>query len=103
MMLMTKEIKKALPPLYSTEGTYPVKPVAVKFFTPWTNWTWYVFEGEEIEDGDFMFFGMVEGNFTEAGNFTLSQLEEINGPFGLKVERDRGFTGDYDMKSKKVA
>jgi len=43
MQLMTEEIKKTLPQLYSTEQEKD--PIArVKFFTPWTNWTWYATE-----------------------------------------------------------
>ena len=92
MMLLTKEIKKALPPLYSSEEKKPEEmPIVVKFFTPWSNWTWYAVEGEEKEGGDWLFYGLVDGFCKELGYFTLSQLEELRGPFGLKVERDRGF------------
>jgi hypothetical protein len=34
------------------------------------------------------FFGYVEGDYRELGYFSLSELEKIRGPLGLKVERD---------------
>ena len=106
MKLMTKEIEKMLPALYATEETQPEladKKIIVKFFTPWTNWTWFVFEGEKRADGDFEFFGMVHGQEKEAGYFTLNQLAEVRGPGGLKIERDchldAGITyGEYCKK-----
>ncbi len=90
MKLLTAEIRKALPPVYSTdELPLEEKIVICKFFTPDANWTWYVFEGEETDDGDFEFFGMVHGNEKELGYFRLSQIEEIRGRLRLPVERDR--------------
>ena len=92
MMLLTKEVREKLPKLYATEEVkLEDKVVEVKFFTPWTNWTWYAVEGEEQEDGDWIFFGLVDGQELEWGNFSLRELESLKGPFGLKVERDRGF------------
>jgi hypothetical protein len=60
----------------------------VKFFTPDGNWTWYPteFDGEDI------FFGLVSGNVLELGYFTLSELEDARGLFGLPIERDLHYT-----------
>jgi hypothetical protein len=63
----------------------------IKFFTPWSNWTWYVTEGEKEANGDWLFFGLVEGFEKEWGSFRLSELTEAQGPMGLKIERDRWF------------
>lgn len=89
MKLMTKEVIKNLPKLYANEDKKPedVK-IAVKFFTPWSNWTWFATEGELQEDGDWLFFGMVHGMEKELGYFTLNELLSVNGPWGLKIERD---------------
>ena len=85
MKLVTKQIAKKLSkyPLNSTDGQQP-KDAVVKFFTPWTYWTWYVTEF----DGKDTFFGFVEGHDKEWGYFSLSELESIKGPFGMGVERD---------------
>lgn len=88
--LVTKQVEKDLlkAPLYSTDGQKD-KKVIVKFFTPWSSWTWYVFEAEKKENGDWTFFGMVENEMgSEMGYFTLSELQSIKGSFGLSVERD---------------
>lgn len=115
MKMLTKEIEKRLPPLYANEGLEPVNcpkcynkethqwegcdycngtgivkdPIVyVKFFTPWTNWTWY---GLEYDPEQRLFFGYVEGMENELGYFSLDELESIKGPFGLKIERDMYF------------
>jgi hypothetical protein len=86
MHLLPKDLKQRIPPLYATEQDKdPI--VWVKFFTPWTNWTWYVTEF----DGKDTFFGWVEGQDKELGYFSLSGLENLQGPFGLQVERDLYF------------
>jgi hypothetical protein len=86
--LLTKELRKQLPPLYFTEKNN-VKPLAVvKFFSPYTGWKWYAteFDGEDI------FFGLVVGFATELGYFSLKELEEVK-VFGNvpAIERDLSF------------
>ena len=94
MQLMTKEIEQKLPKIRSTGNSDPSDiDVVVKFFAPWSNWTWYATEGEKMEDGDWIFYGLVEGLETELGCWLLSDLQNITGPLGLKIERDKGFTG----------
>lgn len=86
MMLLTKENKKQIPPMRSQENRKD--PICfVKFFTPWTHWTWYVLE----YDGQDTFFGYVQGLENELGYFSLEDLKSVNGPLGLKIERDRNF------------
>ncbi len=68
----------------------------IKFFTPWSNWSWYVTEGEKTEDGDWLFFGFVEGFEKEWGSFMLSDLTSVTGPMGLKIERDRWYSKPVD-------
>ena len=89
MKLITKELETELNKnrLGSNDGK-PYPRVLVKFFTPWANWTWYAIEGEETADGDWHFFGLVEGLETELGYFLLSELQSVRGPGGLKIERD---------------
>jgi hypothetical protein len=78
-----------LPPLYAQENVKaPV--VHAKFFTPDSNWTWYVTEGAPQGD-DFIFFGYVLGFEAEWGYFALSELSAARGPPGLKIERDLQF------------
>ena len=94
MKLMTKEIEKKLEkcPIDSKYGQGKDAEVICKFFTPWSNWTWYVLEGMKHEDGEWELYGYMESDFPEFGYFTLSELESITGPWGLKVERDMYFS-----------
>jgi hypothetical protein len=80
-------------PLRSQEKIKNPK-ILVKFFTPWSNWSWFVTEAEKQEDGDWLFFGMVHGLEKELGYFVLSELTSIRGRFGLKIERDMHFEGN---------
>lgn len=84
MKLLTQEIRKNLPALYSQEDVKD-SMVWAKFFTPDSTWDWYAIEFDQ-ED---LFFGLVRGFDTELGYFALSDLEENCGPMGLKIERDR--------------
>jgi len=90
MKLMTKALEKKMPAIMSTDGIpLAEKSVVAKFFCPWNNWTWFVFEGDKQSNGDWEFFGMVHGFEREMGSFMLSELESIKGSFGLGIERDR--------------
>jgi hypothetical protein len=90
--LLTAKILKQLPPLYATENV-PVadKVVVVKFFTMFSNWTWYAVEF----DGDDLFFGLVDGLEREWGYFSLRELRSIGymsgNQFVPTIERDLYF------------
>lgn len=84
--LLTAAIRRRLPRLYSTENIDD-PTVQARFFTPWSNWTWYAIEF----DGEDLFFGLVDGLETELGYFSLSELEAVTGPGGIKIERDRHY------------
>jgi len=86
MMLLTKQLRQQLPPLYSQENV--ADPLVIgKFFTPDAQWTWYAIEF----DGKDLFFGYVVGLVPELGYFSLKELAAIRGPLGLPIERDRFF------------
>lgn len=86
MKLLTKELRKQLPPLYATE--HEEDPLIIcKFFSPFSNWEWYALEF----DGEDTFFGWVRGFVDEAGYFSLSELETGVPPEGIGIERDMSF------------
>ncbi len=86
--LLTKSIIAKIPKLYETESIdIQDKVIRAKLFTPWSNWTWYIIEF----DGDDLCFGFVKGHEAEFGYLKLSELENLQGPFGLNVEQDRHF------------
>ena len=93
MKLLTQEIRRRLPALYSQDNKGGKSVVYVKFFTPDSNWTWYATEGSPVMDNsdseiDFQFFGLVDGFEKELGYFNLSVLGSIEGSMGLSIERD---------------
>ncbi|MCP4611776.1 MAG: DUF2958 domain-containing protein, partial [Planctomycetes bacterium] len=93
MKLLTEEIRKKLPPLYSQDGKGGKVVASIKFFTPDSGFTWWITEGSPIKDEsgnevDFHFFGLVEGQFKELGYVSLKELEEVRGPMGLPIERE---------------
>ena len=88
MKLLTKENLKALPAQGSTIGQGENAIAQVKFFTPWSNWTWYAVEYNPEAK---LFYGLVDGYDKEVGYFGLEELEDVIGPMGLKIERDRYF------------
>ena len=93
MKLLTQELRKKLPPLYSQDGKGGKAVAQLKLFTPDSSFTWYISEGSPItnengEEIDFHFFGLVDGQFKELGYVSLKELEEVRGPMGLPIERD---------------
>jgi hypothetical protein len=88
MKLLTKELEKQIPELYTTQSIpYKDRVAVVKLFHPASSWTWYILE----YDGQDICYGLVEGLELEFGNFSLNELRQVVGPFGLSVERDRHF------------
>jgi hypothetical protein len=81
------------------------QPIVVKLFTPWASATWYVVTGTPLDsvNGEpctpdkaqdwhlFAFCNLGDDQCAELGYVLLSQLEEIRGYAGLKVERDLYF------------
>lgn len=92
MRLLTKQIEKQLAkyPLYSQDNKGENAIVVCKFFLQ--GYTWYVLEAEYNKvTNDYVFFGIVDGQEKEYGYFTLSQLKNARGRWGLTVERDMYF------------
>src|SRR5712692_2175991 len=89
MKLLTKELRKKLPPLYSQE--HEEDPMVIcKFFHPMSNMTWYAIEGSE-EGDDFIFFGWVHSDFPELGYFSLNEMQGVQ-VMGLGIESDLHLT-----------
>jgi len=94
MKLLTEKIKKALPKIHATEGISLIeKMVICKFFNPCGKGTWYAVEGQ-LEEDDFIFWGLVDLHEQEWGYFSLKELEAIRLPFDLRIERDIFFESE---------
>jgi len=89
-LLLTQEIRDTLPPLYDSENHPEKESIAVvKFFSPYSQWTWYAVEF----DGEDTFFGLVDGFEMEYGYFSYSELEAVTVFGGVPaIERDCHWT-----------
>jgi len=89
MKMLTKEIEARFVKVGRQEEKGDEALVICKFFTPWSNWTWFATEYDPVER---VFFGLVQGMETELGYFSLDEFATVRGPFGLKIERDLHWT-----------
>ena len=92
MILMTRTQRAQLLANGRQRGADHV-PV-VKFFNPFGEGVWLATELDE--DGDVM-FGLADIGCPELGSWSFSELESIRLPFGMGIERDLLFTGDFPI------
>lgn len=79
-----KDFADLLPKLYTYDGVgYDKTPLKIKFFHPTSSWTWYPTEF----DGEDTFFGYVEGFEKELGYFSLAELQSIESPLPIEVDK----------------
>ena len=90
MNLLTQELLKKLPPLGHSIDTEDEPQAIVKWFTPDSNFTWYV---AEYDPATGQCFGLVDGFAKEFGYFNINEIKALRGPkpFCLPVERDWSF------------
>ena len=91
MKLLTKAIEKRFTQVGSQENVKdPI--VIVKFFNPQGAGYWFA---TEYDPKDKIFFGYVSifgvNTMDEWGSFSLKELEDYKGKFGLGIERDLHF------------
>lgn len=88
MQLMTKKIERKARVQYP-KGNDLKQLVVAKFFDPCSQWTWYLMN-QDPEDPDYL-WGIVKGFEVETGSFSLKELTDYKGRFGLGIERDLYF------------
>ena len=89
MKLMTKEIEKKAQKQFPL-GSDMKQNIVAKFFDPCGSWTWYLMN-QDPNDPSYL-WGIVKGFEVEMGSFSLSELSNYRGQFGLGIERDLYFT-----------
>ena len=90
MKLLTKQIEAELIKAPHDQPSAQT-PVVVKFFTPDAAASWFITEGEKLDNGDWLLFGFADlgdREMAELGSVLLSQIESVRGGLGLKPERD---------------
>ena len=89
MKLLTKAILKRFEEVGRQDIEDPI--VICKFFNPAGAGTWYATEYNP-KDKIFHGFASIFGGYNdEWGDFSLEELENYRGPFGLGIERDLYF------------
>lgn len=94
MILLTDDLRERLLSNGRERGADHV-PV-VKFFNPLGEGVWLATEIDA--DGDTL-FGLADIGFPELGSFSLEELTSIRLPFGMGIERDVLFTGDFPISA----
>jgi Protein of unknown function (DUF2958) len=92
MILVTDDLRERLLSNGRDRGADHV-PV-VKFFNPLGEGVWLATELDA--DGDTL-FGLADLGYPELGSFSLEELTSIVLPFGMRVERDILFNGDFPI------
>ena len=87
MKLMTKEIKEKATEQFA-KGSDMEQMVVAKFFDPMGSWRWFLMNMDK--DGDYC-WGIVDGHAVEMGSFSMRELQSIQLPLGLGIERDTSF------------
>ena len=87
-MLITKELEKRFKKVGDQSGaSNPI--VVAKLFNPCGAGTWYL---TEYDPETRIAFGYVTGLYEdEWGSISIDEIESVNLPFGLKIERDLYF------------
>jgi hypothetical protein len=100
-MLMDKQLEELLPQLYEQDGK-DEQIVYVRYYCELIDWCWYAMEYSPLQR---LFFGLVIGDETELGYFTLDELESIGYKYGVDVQRDYDFepTKLKEVKHGRVA
>lgn len=102
MILVTPEIRAALKANSAARyaalarGEREPDPVpVVRFFNPLGQATWLA---TEIDEDDIL-FGLADLGFgsPELGSFALEEMQSVQLPFGLGIERDIFFEGRYPL------
>ena len=102
MKLITKELEKLFEkyPIGSQDGLGGNAKVIAKFFNPMGVGTWLITEGNKLENGDYEMFGychLGDDEMAELGYVYLSELENLQLPYGMKIERDLYMPKDCDL------
>lgn len=66
----------------------------VKFFNPFGAGVWLA---TELDEGGDIMFGLADLGYPELGSWSLEELRSVRLPFGMGIERDLLFTGDFPI------
>jgi hypothetical protein len=100
MKLLTKELEQRFKDVGSQEGVKdPI--VIAKFFNPSSIGNWYATEYNPLEKIFFGYVSLFRDFNDEWGYFSLEELENYKGRFGLGIERDL-YCGEKPISEFKI-
>jgi|WetSurMetagenome_2_1015567.scaffolds.fasta_scaffold48608_6 hypothetical protein len=89
MKLITSDLKKQFAKQGDTSTKDPSDVmVLAKFFCPWNAHVWFATDYYEDTKSCFGYVNLSDDQNAELGYFDIEEMEAIDGPFGLKIERD---------------
>ncbi len=92
MKLLTEDLARMFPALYSTDHLPPEKVrIIAKFFYPCGAATWYATEFDPHERLFFGYANLGDPQCAELGYFSLDELESFKDSTGVEIERDLYF------------
>lgn len=95
MKLLTKEILADFKKQGDTENMKAEDVrIIVKFFNPIGLGYWYATEYNEKEE---LFFGYANITNGELGYFSLKELQDLQLPMGMKIERDLYYGNEHKL------
>lgn len=92
MILLTDDLRAQL--LANGRDPGPDHVPVVKFFNPLGAGVWLATELDA--DGDLL-YGLADFGEPEIGSFSLSEMTSMRLPWGMGIERDILFTGDFPL------
>jgi hypothetical protein len=92
MILLTDELRERL--INNGHQRDADHVPVVKFFNPLGEGVWLATELDE--DGDTL-FGLADLGEPELGSFSLEEMSSLRLPFGMGIERDILFIGDFPL------
>ena len=87
MKLLTKSITEKATKQYD-KGSDMEQMVVAKFFNPIGNGTWYLMNLADDED---YAWGIVDMFAVEMGSFSMKELQSLELPLNMGIERDKYF------------
>ena len=88
MKLLTKKITEQATKQFDKGSDLDEQMIVAKFFDPMGSWRWYLMN--LADDKDYA-WGIVDGHAVEMGSFSIRELQSIQLPLGLGIERDTSF------------
>lgn len=99
MKLLNSEIETKLSQksLYDAYEEGSNAKIIAKFHNPFGQEKWFITGGDKLPDNDWMLYGLSYIQYWEIGTYLLSELENMEFNYNLKIERDVLYDGEETL------